>query len=75
MADTNSVATPEGGAAVRVPVRLHVFDFALPREVHFDSQLNLSVQALAKNPGTMAVWAITIVLLEEILDFAKIYVG
>ncbi|MFO0605781.1 MAG: hypothetical protein U0324_21540 [Polyangiales bacterium] len=43
-----------GGAAVAVPVRLHVFDFALPREVHFDSQLNLSVQALAEMGGEEA---------------------
>lgn len=42
------------GSAVTVPVRLHVFDFALPREVHFDSQLNLSVQALAGMGGEEA---------------------
>ena len=27
--------TPAGGSAVTVPVTLHVFDFALPKEIHF----------------------------------------
>ncbi len=35
-----------GGSTYRVPVRLHVFDFALPREIHLDSQMNYSHQAL-----------------------------
>lgn len=38
--------TPAGGAAITVPVTLTVFDFALPAEIHFNSQLNLSVGAL-----------------------------
>ncbi|MCC7538739.1 MAG: hypothetical protein IT379_21110 [Deltaproteobacteria bacterium] len=40
---TTLTLTPSGGAPIAVPVTLHVFDFALPREIHFASQLNLSV--------------------------------
>ncbi len=34
------------GASYQIPVTLHVFDFALPREIHFDSQMNYSHEAL-----------------------------
>ena len=44
--ETTLTLTPSGGAAVAVPVTLHVFDFALPKEIHFSSQLNLAVQPL-----------------------------
>lgn len=40
---TSLTLTRAGGAPLVVPVTLHVFDFALPREIHFASQLNLSV--------------------------------
>jgi hypothetical protein len=49
---TTLTLTPSGGAPVSVPVRLHVFDFALPKDVHFASQLNLSVQGLIPNGGS-----------------------
>lgn len=43
---TTLTLTPSGGTAVSVPVELHVFDFALPKEIHFSSQLNIGVQGL-----------------------------
>lgn len=44
--ETTITLTPEGGAGVSIPLRLHVFDFALPDEVHFATQLNLSVESI-----------------------------
>lgn len=35
-----------GGARQEVPVRLHVFDFALPKEIGFDGNWNSSFEAL-----------------------------
>ena len=35
-----------GGEPVTVPLRLYVFDFELPREIHYESLLYLSVAAL-----------------------------
>ncbi len=43
---TTLTLTPEGGDPIAVPVTLTVFDFALPAEIHFSSQLNLSIGAL-----------------------------
>ncbi len=40
-----------GGAAIQVPVTLTVFDFALPDEIHFATQLNVDVGALAEAHG------------------------
>ncbi len=39
--------TPEGGATIAVPVTLQVYDFELPSEIHFSSQINLDVASLA----------------------------
>ncbi len=43
---TTLTLTPSGGTAVDIPVTLTVFDFSLPKEIHFASQLNLSIQNL-----------------------------
>jgi len=48
---TTLTLTPASGAAVTVPITLYVFDFALPGEIHFTTQLNLSVSALAGTGG------------------------
>ncbi len=48
---TTLTLKPASGAAITVPITLTVFDFALPKEIHFDSQLNLSVADL-KGSGT-----------------------
>ncbi|MBI5488203.1 MAG: hypothetical protein HY905_12795 [Deltaproteobacteria bacterium] len=45
--------TAPGGGAIAVPVVLTVFDFALPREIHFDSLLYLDVSSLAPAGGTV----------------------
>lgn len=45
--------TRSGHDPVEVPVTLHVFDFSLPREIHFGSQLNLSMAALVPPGGTV----------------------
>ncbi len=50
---TSLTLTASGGSPVTVPVTLHVFDFALPKEIHFSSQLNVSVQSLGPT-GTVA---------------------
>jgi len=44
--ETTLTLTPEGGAPVEIPVTLTVFDFSLPREIHFSSQLNLDISSL-----------------------------
>jgi hypothetical protein len=41
-----------GGGQVVVPVVLTVFDFALPDQIHFASQMNVSVGALVPTGGT-----------------------
>jgi len=48
---TTLTLTPEGGASIDVPVRLRVFDFALPAEHHFKTQLNIDVASLIPNGG------------------------
>lgn len=48
---TTLTVTPASGPAVDVPVTLTVFDFSLPKEVHFASQLNLSISELASGAG------------------------
>jgi hypothetical protein len=45
---------PPGADPVVVPVRLTVFDFALPATVHFASQMNLDMGALAGALGNDA---------------------
>jgi hypothetical protein len=43
------------GAAAEVPVRLHVFDFALPAKIGFDGNWNSSFQALGGSDSLEAV--------------------
>ncbi len=43
--------TPQGGAPLTVPISLYVFDFTLPREIHFATQLNVSVEGLIPPDG------------------------
>lgn len=43
---TGTLRVTVAGAAHAVPVRLHVFDFALPRDIHLKSQMNYSHEAL-----------------------------
>jgi hypothetical protein len=45
--------TPAGGAEVTVPITLYVFDFDLPAEIHFASQLNVGVGGLVPDGGTV----------------------
>jgi len=49
---TTLTLTPAGGAAIAIPVTLTVFNFDLPKEIHFDGQLNLSIATL-KGSGTV----------------------
>jgi hypothetical protein len=44
---TQITVTPEGGAALTIPLRLYVFDFDLPEEIHFHTQLNIDVSSLS----------------------------
>lgn len=37
---------------VEIPLQIHVFDFVLPREIHFSSQLNLSMEGLVPQGGS-----------------------
>jgi len=48
---TSLTLTPASGAPIAIPVTLHVFDFTLPKEIHFASQLNLSIQSLIPSGG------------------------
>jgi hypothetical protein len=41
------------GTRVEVPVVIHVFDFELPREMLFSSQVNLSIESLIPPGGTV----------------------
>jgi len=43
--------TPSAGAAIAVPVRLRVFDFALPQQIGFATQLNVSIAELIPDGG------------------------
>lgn len=51
--ETTLTLTPDGGSAVTVPLRLYVFDFALPERVGFASQLNVSIAGLVGDGGTV----------------------
>ncbi|MCB9592991.1 MAG: hypothetical protein H6719_09690 [Sandaracinaceae bacterium] len=44
---TTVSVTLAGGTAVEVPLTLHVYDFAIPEDIHFQTQLNLDVGSLA----------------------------
>jgi len=48
---TSMTVTPSGGDAVTIPVTLYVFDFAIPEEIHFASQMNVSVSSLIPDGG------------------------
>ncbi len=45
-AHATTLTVEKDGTAVEVPVSLTVFDFSLPQEIHFASQLNLSISGL-----------------------------
>jgi hypothetical protein len=49
--ETTLHLTPSAGAAIDVPVRLYVFDFALPTAVSYATQLNVSVSDLIPDGG------------------------
>ncbi len=51
---TTLTVTPAGGSAVAIPVTLTVFDFSLPKEIGFATQLNVNVQSL-RNGGSVDV--------------------
>jgi hypothetical protein len=42
-----------GSSVIEVPLRLYVFDFELPAETHFSTQLNVSISALIPEGGTV----------------------
>jgi hypothetical protein len=50
---TTLTLTPEGGDAVEVPVTLTVFDFTLPEEAHFATQINIDVSGLVPDGGSV----------------------
>lgn len=50
---TTLTVTPSGGSAVSIPVTLTVFDFALPKETHFATQLNIDVSTLSNANGSV----------------------
>ncbi len=43
---STTLGIERGGATTNVPVSLYVFDFDLPDEIHFSSQLNLDISSL-----------------------------
>lgn len=45
--------TREGEPVISVPLRLHVFNFTLPAEAHFGTQLNLGVGDLVPSGGSV----------------------
>jgi hypothetical protein len=45
-----TVTLVHGSQTVKVPLSLHVHDFALPKEIHYATQLNISISGLA-GPG------------------------
>lgn len=47
--ETQVTVTPEGGSAITFPLRVYVFDFDLPEEIHFATQLNIDVGSLASS--------------------------
>ena len=49
---TTLTVTPSGGSAVEIPVTLYVFDFSIPEEVHFATQMNVSVSGLIPDGGS-----------------------
>lgn len=52
---TSELTVTVNGAAQKVPVRLHVFDFALPKKLGFDGNWNMSFEALGGSASLDAV--------------------
>jgi hypothetical protein len=52
---TTTLTATVGGQPQAMPVKLHVFDFALPDKIGFDSNWNLSFQALGGSDSLDAV--------------------
>jgi hypothetical protein len=49
---TSLTVTPSGGSPVTIPVSLYVFDFSIPEEIHFASQINVSISDLIPSGGS-----------------------
>lgn len=47
--ETSVTVDIEGASPIVVPLRVHVFDFDLPEQIHFASQLNIDVGSLASS--------------------------
>jgi hypothetical protein len=52
---TATLTVDVGGSTSEIPVRLHVFDFALPAEIGFDGNWNASFEALGGGESLEAV--------------------
>jgi hypothetical protein len=52
---TGAITVTVNGAAQVVPVKLHVFDFALSKKIGFDGNWNMSFQALGGSDSLQAV--------------------
>ncbi|MEZ4296294.1 MAG: DUF4091 domain-containing protein [Polyangiaceae bacterium] len=52
---TSTLTVTVGGDSAEVPIKLHVFDFALPDEIGFDGNWNTSFQALGGSESLEAV--------------------
>ncbi|MBK8940909.1 MAG: DUF4091 domain-containing protein [Polyangiaceae bacterium] len=55
---TATLTVDVGGSTSEIPVRLHVFDFALPAEIGFDGNWNASMEALGGGESLEAVQSI-----------------
>ncbi len=55
---TATLTVDVGGAASDIPVRLHVFDFALPAQIGFDGNWNTSFEALGGSESLEKVKAL-----------------
>ncbi len=52
---TSTLTVTVGGVAQAIPVKLHVYDFALPSKIGFDGNWNTSFQALGGSASLAAV--------------------
>jgi Glycoside hydrolase 123, catalytic domain len=50
---TNLILTPNSGDSIVIPVNLYVFDFQIPDEINYASQLNVSVSQLIPPGGSV----------------------
>ncbi len=62
---TSNLTVNVGGVAQAVPVKLHVYDFALPKKIGFDGNWNLSFEALGGGASLAKVEAIKTWLYEH----------